>query len=124
MEGSDETQALVGVDSCCCFLPPALAKANKGTDYVAIPATDGKVASVADAVKENLEYRMKGPNSNAAAQAVADRAAGNEVGTPTEYDPAVGAGKSRRIEFDDEKIRRDEAAGVHREQVKTEPPPS
>jgi RHS repeat-associated protein len=96
----------------------------KGVDYTGIAAKDGKVASVADAVVENKDYGLLGPNSNSAAQAVADTAQGSEVTTPEAFDPAVGAEDSDEIEFDEEKIEEDEAAGKHDEHVPAEKKPT
>jgi RHS repeat-associated protein len=96
----------------------------KGVDYTGIAAKDGKVASVADAVVENKDYGLLGPNSNSAAQAVADSAQGSEVTTPEAFDPAVGAEDSDEIEIDEEKVAEDEAAGKHDEHVKAEKRPT
>ena len=83
-------------------------------DYVAIAATDGKVASVANAVKENKTYHLDGPNSNSVGQAVAERAQGSAVPTPNDYDRPTGIDEKHEIEFDENKIRQDENAGMHR----------
>jgi RHS repeat-associated protein len=87
------------------------------TDYTAIAATDGKVASVADAVKENNRYQLDGPNSNSAAQAVADRAQGSPVPTPDGYDTPTGVDETNKVKFDETKIKKDEINGVHRVHV-------
>jgi hypothetical protein len=96
----------------------------KGVDYTGIAAKDGKVASVADAVVENKDYGLLGPNSNSAAQAVADTAQGSEVTTPDAFDPAVGAEDSDEIEVDEEKVAADEAAGKHDDHVPAEKKPT
>ena len=89
-------------------------------DYVAIPAKDGKVDSVADAVVENHDYELFGPNSNSAAQAIADRAAGRPVEPPIpedgingESEEAPGSEDSAMISFDETQIANDKAAGKH-----------
>jgi hypothetical protein len=88
-------------------------KTAAGTDYSLIRANDGKVASVADAVKEDNKYRLDGPNSNSAAQAVADRAQGSPVDTPDRYDTATGVDETNKVNFDETKIKQDELNGVH-----------
>ncbi len=92
-------------------------KKAAGVDFTLIRAKDGKVASVADAVKENKGYAAFGPNSNSAAQAVGDRAQGSPVETPEDFDPAVGADDSGQVEFDETQIAQDEAAGRHQQFV-------
>ena len=98
-------------------------KMAAGSDFTTINARDGKVASISSAVVENKGYSIFGPNSNSAAQAVADRAQGNEVVTPEKFDSAVGAGRADEIEFDEEKIKRDQKAGKHNEHVPSSRPP-
>ncbi|MDQ7007780.1 MAG: RHS repeat-associated core domain-containing protein, partial [Acidobacteriota bacterium] len=98
--------------------------AAAGVDYVAIAAKDGKVASVASALVENKDYSLLGPNSNSAAQATADKAQGSPVATPDRFDPAVGAGDADEVEFDENQISQDKAAGEHDEHVRAQARPS
>lgn len=86
---------------------------NAGTDYTAISAKDGKVASVGQAAKEDKTYHMDGPNSNSAAQAVANRAQGSPVATPDAHDSAVGTDETSKVQFDEAKIESDRRQGLH-----------
>jgi hypothetical protein len=97
-------------------------KRNAGTDFAEIKANDGKVASIAKAVNENNDYKLLGPNSNSAAQAVGDRAQGSNVPTPDKFDTPVGVEDKKKITFDEKKIQDDENAGRHRENVPPTPP--
>jgi len=55
---------------------------NKDVAYALIPASDDTVLRVADSVQPSTAYFVAGPNSNSAATAVANTAAGQEVAVP------------------------------------------
>jgi RHS repeat-associated protein len=109
------------------------AEASKKVDFTVIPAKDGKVESVAGALKETKDYRpAAGPNSNSAAQAVADTSAGMPVAPPAPEHLSVnpvnptapgdtaeipGAEDAEEMEFDDEQIKKDAVAGKHDQHV-------
>jgi RHS repeat-associated protein len=84
----------------------SLANPNARASYRAIPASDDAVASTALNVRAVVPYRDGGPNSNSAAVAVANRAAGTDIPLPGQLDTwyqddhgAIGAGHADRVQF-------------------------
>jgi len=94
-------------------------------DAVAIPAKDGKVRSYAEALIPSHDYSneslgAEGTNSNTAAQAVANNAAGRDVEPPApedglngEQEEVPGTSRWREIQFDQQRIKADEESGRH-----------
>jgi RHS repeat-associated protein len=80
----------------------SLAQPGSTAAATAIPATDAETDAAAGAVMENKDYAstaIGGVNSNSAAQAEADEAAGEPVGAPGTRLP-VGASSSEDVDFD------------------------
>jgi hypothetical protein len=77
--------------------------ASNNSNVLRIPASSPKVQSVASALIENRDYSaLSGPfgaNSNSAAQAVANRAAGHALSVPGSPRLAPGVGSWREIQF-------------------------
>ena len=84
----------------------SLANPNSTASATPIPASDSAVDVAANALMENLDYAASaglfGANSNSAAQAVANEAAGRPVAAPGPRKPH-GAGSSGKIGFDKNK---------------------
>jgi hypothetical protein len=83
-------------------------KKNAAENTTKIDATDASVASAANSVLPNTIYDVipalnaTATNSNSAASAVADKAAGKEVALPkADGRTPIGAGEKNRIEFKD-----------------------